>query len=54
MRVEDILRSVPIFVITPDKDLLDIGVFDIDIASCDSIVRSHDCTILCSEGDVFL
>lgn len=54
MRVEDFLGSVSIFVITPDKGFFDIGVFDFDIASCDGIVRSIDCTIVCSEGDVFL
>lgn len=54
MRVEGFLGSVSIFVITPDKGFFDIGVFDIDIASCDSIVRSIDYAVVCSEGDVFL
>ena len=43
-----------IFVIAPDKGLFDIGVCDVDSVSCDSIVGSIDCTIVCSEGDVFL
>ena len=43
-----------LFIVTPDKGLFDIGVCDVDIASCDGIVRSVDCTIVCSEGDVFL
>lgn len=43
-----------VFVITPDKGLFDIGVCDVDTASCDGIVGSIDFTIVCSEGDVFL
>ena len=55
MRVEGILGSVSIvFIIAPDKGLLDIRFLDIDIASCDRVVRSLDFTIVCSEGDVFL
>ena len=55
MRVEDFLGFVSIvFIVTPYKDLLDIRFLDIDIASCDGIVRSIDCTIVCSEGDIFL
>ena len=55
MRVEDFLGFVSIvFIIAPDKGLFDISVFDFDIAPCDGIVGSIDCTIVCSEGDVFL
>lgn len=55
MRVEDFLGFVSIvFIIAPDKGLLDIRFLDIDIASCDRVVRSLDFTIVCSEGDVFL
>lgn len=43
-----------LFIVTPYKGFFDIGFYNVDVASCDSIVRSHDCTILCSEGDVFL
>lgn len=42
------------FVVAPNKGLFDIGVCDVDLASCDGIVGSLDCTIVCSEGDVFL
>lgn len=43
-----------VFVIAPDKGFFDIGVCDVDLASCDGIVRSVDSTMGCSEGDVFL
>lgn len=43
-----------VFIIAPDKGFFDIGVCDVDTASCDGIVRSLDCTTVCSEGDVFL
>lgn len=43
-----------VFIIAPDKGFFDIGVCDVDTASCDSIVGSFDYTVICSEGDVFL
>ena len=43
-----------VFVIAPDKGFFDIGVCNVDTASCNRIVGSIDCTIVCSEGDVFL
>ena len=56
MRNEEVFLKIyrSIFVIAPDKGLFDIGVCDVDSVSCDSIVGSIDCTIVCSEGDVFL
>ena len=56
MRNEEVFLKIyrSIFVIAPDKGLFDIGVCDIDFASCDGIVRSIDFTIVCSKGDVFL
>ena len=55
MRVEDILKSVSIvFIIAPDKGIFDLVVCNVDIASCDGIVRSIDYALVCSEGDVFL
>lgn len=47
-------RYSSVFVIAPDKGFFDIGVCDIDTASCDSIVGSFDYAVVCSEGDVFL
>ena len=56
MRNEEVFLKIyrSIFVIAPDKGLFDIGVCDVDLASCDGIVGSIDSTIVCSEGDVFL
>ena len=56
MRNEEVFLKIyrSIFVIAPDKGFFDIGVCDVDSVSCDNIVRSVDCTLVCSEGDVFL